>query len=63
LGRFGISPRVSSDCVNRPYTLRREPLDGRNKDRQVTDYAIFGTHGHVYADGGGFPIQPSRNPL
>jgi len=40
-----------------PRALRREPLDARNKDRtEATDYAIFGTSGHVYADGDGFML-------
>jgi len=46
-----------------PRALRREPLDARNKDRtEATDYAIFGTSGHVYADGDGFMLYVRTGP-
>jgi hypothetical protein len=39
-----------------PRSLRREPLDGRNKVQNQTDYAIIGRDGHIYADGNGWLI-------
>jgi hypothetical protein len=44
-----------------PVALHREPLDGRNKSDggEPPPYAIFGTSGHIYADGAGYLLYVS----